>query len=58
MNPCKILEEICHLAVFFKVPKNSVNLVFAFIKGASAVTILSAILIKACWPSTPTASNF
>ena len=37
MKPCKILEEICHLAVFFRVVHISVNIAFERLIGISDV---------------------
>jgi hypothetical protein len=47
MNPCKILEEICHLAVFFKVVPISANFLLTLVTGVSAEAIAFANCKKA-----------
>jgi hypothetical protein len=57
MNPCKILLEICHLAVFIKVVLNSASNLFVVLKGTSAFIIELAKDAKALSPAGPRLLN-
>jgi hypothetical protein len=39
IKPCKILEEIYHLAVFFSVVPSSASLLLTLVTGVSAAAI-------------------
>nr|DAP55717.1 MAG TPA: hypothetical protein [Caudoviricetes sp.] len=53
MNPCKILDEICQRAVFFKVTNKSPRSPLTLNNGASAIEIDLANDIKVSAPSGP-----
>ncbi|MBO7079809.1 MAG: hypothetical protein J6W64_08395 [Bacilli bacterium] len=57
INPCKILEEICHLAVFFKVVKNPDRCVPIVTSGLSAAAIDCANYANAACPLLPADNN-
>jgi hypothetical protein len=50
INPCKILDDIYHLAVLAKVVPNSCNSAFDLRNGTSALAIERAKDINACCP--------